>query len=142
MYYHVSSAICLLNPFRQRRFAYENPDLLDRIEDEEDTPVLPSPDDVAEAPPSSSVEPPKKKRKRGGRTAKGEDFWSQVEKWFEARKMQWGDSWGSPGWKALVFSSYLSHDSYLNMFLFAVTFRRHWPRTSNVTNPRWFTIHS
>jgi len=47
----------------------------------------------------SSTEPPaRKKQKHGGRVVKGQDFWSQAEKWFNARKKQWGDSWTTPGW--------------------------------------------
>jgi hypothetical protein len=90
----------------QRRFAYENPELLDRGEDdEEQTPATsPSPDESIDDPMSSASsaasEPARKKRKRGGRTMRGQDFWSQVEKWFEARQKQWGDSWGTPGWKS------------------------------------------
>jgi len=51
---------------------------------------------------ASSGEPTRKKRKRGyaGHITKGEDFWSKVELWFEARQKQWGDSWGAPGWSA------------------------------------------
>jgi len=92
-----------------RCFSYENPELLDRVEDAEEPLSAPSPSDntLGEASRSSwlstpsSGEPAKKKRKLG-RTAKGEDFWSQVEKWFEARQKQWGDSWGMPGWKAYI----------------------------------------
>ncbi|KZP26848.1 hypothetical protein FIBSPDRAFT_854555 [Athelia psychrophila] len=83
-----------------RRFAYEHPDLLDRVEDTED----PSPDEGATAASTTSAEPPTKKRKLG-RTPKGEDFWSQVDQWFEARKLQWGNSWGTPGWKAYILET-------------------------------------
>ncbi|KAG2053505.1 hypothetical protein BDR06DRAFT_1008651 [Suillus hirtellus] len=85
----------------QRHFAYENPYLLDRAEDEDESLTSLSAED-AEDP--SIREPLKKKYKRGqGRhTTKGEDFWSKVEMWFEARQKQWGDSWGTPGWTAYV----------------------------------------
>ncbi|KAG1784473.1 uncharacterized protein HD556DRAFT_1451739 [Suillus plorans] len=90
-----------------RRFAYENPDLLDRAEDEDETSSMaPTVEDSGgiSGADSSISEPTRKKRKRGhaGRTAKGEDFWSKVEMWFEARQKQWGDSWGSPGWSAYI----------------------------------------
>ncbi|KAG2050211.1 hypothetical protein BDR06DRAFT_1011385 [Suillus hirtellus] len=64
-------------------FAYENPYLLDRAEDEDESLTSPSAED-AEDP--SIGEPLKKKCKRGqgGCTTKGEDFWSKVEMWFEA----------------------------------------------------------
>ncbi|KAG1795418.1 uncharacterized protein HD556DRAFT_1472944 [Suillus plorans] len=86
-----------------RRFAYENPHLLDRAEEEDESLSTPSAEDAEDSPIG---EPLKKKRKRGqgGRTTKGEDFWSKVEMWFEARQKQWGDSWGTPGWTA-----YISH---------------------------------
>jgi len=89
----------------QRRFAYEHPDLLDRVEDEEDSSsTVPADESGGDA---SIGEPARKKRRRGhaGRITKGEDFWSKVEMWFEARQKQWGDSWGSPGWSAYVFFS-------------------------------------
>jgi hypothetical protein len=86
----------------QRRFAYENPSLLDRAEEEEESPTTPSTDENGEDPPTG--EPAKKKRKRGqgGCTVKGEDFWSKVEMWFEARQKQWGDSWATEGWISYV----------------------------------------
>ncbi|KIM50799.1 hypothetical protein SCLCIDRAFT_1225090 [Scleroderma citrinum Foug A] len=80
-----------------RRFTYENSELLDHEEELDEEPLLHDDD-----PARTSSEPPKKKRKRGGRTAKGEDFWSQVEKWFDAHRTQWGDSWTCPGWKAYI----------------------------------------
>ena len=76
----------------QRRFSYEHPELLDRDEEMDEDPVQPNDE-------RSSADPPtRKKRKRGGRVAKGQDFWSQAENWFNARRKQWGDSWNSPGW--------------------------------------------
>ena len=76
----------------QRRFSYERPELLDRDEEMDEDPVQPNDE-------RSSADPPtRKKQKRGGRVAKGQDFWSQAENWFNARRKQWGDSWNSPGW--------------------------------------------
>ncbi|KAG2124002.1 hypothetical protein DEU56DRAFT_983680 [Suillus clintonianus] len=85
-----------------RRFAYENPHLLDRAEEEDESPTTPSAEDNGEDSPIG--EPAKKKRKRGqgGRIVKGEDFWSKVEMWFEARQKQWGDSWGTTGWSSYI----------------------------------------
>ncbi|KIM57522.1 hypothetical protein SCLCIDRAFT_28758 [Scleroderma citrinum Foug A] len=75
-----------------RHFSYEHPDLLDREEEMEEEPAQLNDE-------RSSTEPPaRKKQKRGGRVAKGQDFWSQAEKWFDARRKQWGDSWTAPGW--------------------------------------------
>jgi hypothetical protein len=88
----------------QRRFAYENPSLLDRVEDEDEGSTTPTPEDTpSEDPPTG--EPAKKKHKRGqgGRVPKGEDFWSKVEMWFEAWQKQWGVSWGAIGWVSYVF---------------------------------------
>ncbi|KAG1793396.1 hypothetical protein EV424DRAFT_1452376 [Suillus variegatus] len=78
-----------------------------RAEDEDETSSMaPTVEDSGgiSGADSSISEPTRKKRKRGhaGRTAKGEDFWSKVEMWFEARQKQWGDSWGSPGWSAYI----------------------------------------
>jgi hypothetical protein len=89
----------------QRRFAYKHPDLLDRAEDEDETSTVTTEDNGGIGVDSSISESTRKKQKHGhaGRTAKGEDFWSKVEMWFEARQKQWGDSWGSPGWSAYVF---------------------------------------
>lgn len=82
----------------QRRFSYENSDLLDRLEEDvEEEPVQAN---DAEELARSSMEPPKKRRRRGGCVPKGQDFWSQVEKWFEAHRKRWGDSWSAPGWHA------------------------------------------
>lgn len=92
----------------QRRFSYENPYLLDRAEEEEESPTAPSAEDGEDLPIG---EPVKKKRKRGqgGRTMKGEDFWSKVEMWFEARRKQWGDSWATEGWTSYVFLTMWLH---------------------------------
>ncbi|KIN97130.1 hypothetical protein M404DRAFT_32591 [Pisolithus tinctorius Marx 270] len=63
-------------------FAYENPELLDREEDvEDDSPPM---EDDPGSWHHSAQEPQRKKRKCGGRVPRGEDFWSQVEKWFDA----------------------------------------------------------
>jgi hypothetical protein len=42
--------------------------------------------------------PPRKKRKKSIKPLKGEDFWSQVEKWFIARRLSWGDKWSTEAW--------------------------------------------
>jgi hypothetical protein len=79
--------------------------LLDRVEEEDEGATTPSPEDIHNEDSPTVGEPAKKKRKRGqgGRVAKGEDFWSKVEMWFEARQKQWGDSWKAMGWTSYVF---------------------------------------
>ncbi|KAI6007743.1 hypothetical protein F5J12DRAFT_892611 [Pisolithus orientalis] len=33
---------------------------------------------------------------------RGEDFWLQVEKWFDAHRKQWGNSWTTPNWNSYI----------------------------------------
>ncbi|KAI5996521.1 hypothetical protein F5J12DRAFT_929199 [Pisolithus orientalis] len=73
------------------RFAYENPELLDHEEDvEDDSPPM---EDDSGSWHHSAQEPQRKK---------GEDFWLQVEKWFDACRKQWGDSWTTPNWNSYI----------------------------------------
>jgi hypothetical protein len=75
-----TSLLLLTHLFMQRRFAKENPHLLDRDEDWEVS------------------EPASKKRKLAGRPAGGQDWWSSVDSWFAAQisargKQLTGDEW-------------------------------------------------
>ncbi|KAH9167787.1 hypothetical protein EDB89DRAFT_2074537 [Lactarius sanguifluus] len=108
-----------------RRFAMENPLVLDRAgedecqEDDKETPNTSrsgsaQPDGVDEdiSRPSSAMSGTTsqrngKKRKRTGNSLphlKGNDFWSMVEKWFASRMQQnrLGTSWSSPGWTKYI----------------------------------------
>ncbi|KAI5992359.1 hypothetical protein F5J12DRAFT_786153 [Pisolithus orientalis] len=81
-------------------FAYENPELLDCEEDvEDDSPPM---EDDSGSQHHSAQEPQKKKQKHGGRVPRGEDFWLQVEKWFDACRKQWGNSWTTPNWNSYI----------------------------------------
>ncbi|KAH9009159.1 hypothetical protein EDB84DRAFT_1571438 [Lactarius hengduanensis] len=109
-----------------RRFAMENPLILDRAgedefqEDDEETPSTSrsgsaqpdgGPDEDISRPSSAmsgtTSQRNGKKRKRTGNALphlKGNDFWSMVEKWFASRMQQnrLGTSWTSPGWTKYI----------------------------------------
>ncbi|KAL4078904.1 hypothetical protein V8B97DRAFT_2021243 [Scleroderma yunnanense] len=76
-------------------FSYENSELLDHLEEDADEELAQANDEETAC---SSMEPPKKRRQHGSHVLKGDDFWSQIEKWFNACWKCWGDSWSAPGW--------------------------------------------
>ena len=43
------------------------------------------------------------KKAHGGRAPKGEDWWSQVDKWFLEKRKEWGENMSSPHWKRSDF---------------------------------------
>ncbi|KAJ3823538.1 hypothetical protein F5880DRAFT_1731415 [Lentinula raphanica] len=47
-------------------------------------------------------EGPTKKRKRGGRVARGQDFWSLVDAWYREKKEELGKRLTEPRWKGLL----------------------------------------
>lgn len=106
---HVALLVCfllyrliyLLNQC-QRRFARENPSTIgvEEVEDDDTT------EDIG-----SSPAPPTKKRKiaatshGGGRIPKGKDFWSQVDKFFTQKIVEFGSkNLQGAGWKEYVKS--------------------------------------
>ena len=64
--------------FIQRRFAYENRDLLGVSEDDEDQDGA----DVAFSPAAGQKCKRTNHQGKGGRIPNGEDFWSRVDVWF------------------------------------------------------------
>lgn len=92
----------------QRRFAYENPHLLSRGEDDEQTgtaeaitpdPSTPTPSrSNTPSAPDQAENPRPRKRKRVG-MKKGEDFWSQVDAWVKDKRRIWGSSYNDDGWQ-------------------------------------------
>ncbi|KAK0462779.1 hypothetical protein IW261DRAFT_1576190 [Armillaria novae-zelandiae] len=78
-----------------RRFVAEHQDLVWALED----PHLEDENTVCH-----SVQPPKKRRKLpSGRSAKGEDFWSQLDKYFNVRIVLYqGDNLLSERWKPFI----------------------------------------
>jgi hypothetical protein len=47
----------------------------------------------------------RKKHKHGTggvRVSKGQDFWSQAERWFEVGQAKHGERWSSEGWKRYI----------------------------------------
>jgi len=110
----------------QRRFAYEHPENLDRLDqqpevgdDEDDNGGTPSNSEGRNTPSEgidgedlsscgTSTRPRKRKRISLSVSAafnqvsnqKGNDFWSLVDSWFLGcvQQSQLGSSWSSPGW--------------------------------------------
>ncbi|KAI0723527.1 hypothetical protein C8Q76DRAFT_794454 [Earliella scabrosa] len=90
-----------------RRFALDNPQILNIAETEvdEDTPG-------SEADPEGGLcvdaqaGPAQKKRKTattaGGRVPRGQDFWSQVDVYLAGYIIQWGNNITAPEWKTFV----------------------------------------
>ncbi|KAI0751776.1 hypothetical protein C8Q80DRAFT_1119434 [Daedaleopsis nitida] len=87
-----------------RRFAIDNPHLLniEEAEDGEGSDI----NRQERTHVDSSSGPAKKKRKTattaGGRVPTGQDFWSQVDRYFGTYVTKWGKDITSPGWKSLV----------------------------------------
>ena len=106
--------------YTQRRFAFEHPQLLDRVADDDD-----DNDDAADGHSCASTQPEAPESEEGSQPSstmssisqrgkrcknnplpapvpapKGADFWSMVNKWFAARTQpdQLGVSWTTPGW--------------------------------------------
>ena len=84
----------------QRRFARENTNLLSCEEpedkDDEDASNFGG-DDAASLGKRKKLNTGKKSH--GGRVPKGEDWWSQVNKWFQQKRQEWGDLLSSSQWK-------------------------------------------
>lgn len=78
----------------QRKFAFDNPNLLGVSEVESDT------DDV----PGDTARVLKKRKVGtvGGRIPKGEDFWGQVDAFFRKEVGAHGKNLAGPGWKSYV----------------------------------------
>ncbi|KAI9428350.1 hypothetical protein H4582DRAFT_2092518 [Lactarius indigo] len=111
-----------------RRFALENPQLLDRVGEDKDkdndnqtnqgddtsrstSSAVDGDTGVGSRPSSAmSIGPPRgKKCKRTGTPGtptppqqKGNDFWSMVDKWFTAHIQKLGTPWSSPGWTRYI----------------------------------------
>ncbi|KAJ6503840.1 hypothetical protein C8R45DRAFT_1185850 [Mycena sanguinolenta] len=76
-----------------RRFAFDHPALLgvgEVVEDDDRD------DDAASSPPK------KRKRTQGGRVAKGQDFWSQVDAYFKEEVTRRGRNFKDLKWKTYV----------------------------------------
>ena len=87
---------CCLLPIYQRRFAFENKELL--VGQEEDTEVL-GEEEWASKRTRSGLP------KNQGRKRAGTDFWSQVDCWFEEAKEEHGNDFSSDAWKVWVVAS-------------------------------------
>ncbi|KAJ3832687.1 hypothetical protein F5878DRAFT_666338 [Lentinula raphanica] len=70
-----------------RRFVYDNKQTIWAAEEDDDA--------DGEQPPEGAT----KKRKRGGRVAKGQDFWSLVDAWYSEKKKDLGKKLSDPRWK-------------------------------------------
>ncbi|KAF8527811.1 hypothetical protein JB92DRAFT_3107412 [Gautieria morchelliformis] len=80
-----------------RRFTYENPALVDRVEGEPDDDDAPNPRDK---------ETRKRKKTAVARVNKGEDYWSCVDSWFMGLITAWGADIGSGDWKQCALGAY------------------------------------
>ncbi|KAI6155654.1 hypothetical protein BKA82DRAFT_4011131 [Pisolithus tinctorius] len=104
-------------------FAYENPELLDCEEDVEDN--SPPMEDDSGSQHHSAQEPQRKK---------GEDFWLQVEKWFDACRKQWGNSWTTPNWNSYISETIAKDEDHYKVHVI------HNPFMEDVhTDDRFFT---
>ncbi|KAJ3844655.1 hypothetical protein F5878DRAFT_655675 [Lentinula raphanica] len=93
---------------RNRRFIYDNQNVLWLEEDGSDTitPDLEGQGSQTDPRGENSSEPPAKKRKTlkqtaGGRVPKGQDFWSLVDAWYQEKKSL-GKKITDAGWKQLI----------------------------------------
>lgn len=85
-----------LNCLPQRKFAFDNPTLLGIMEPESDT------EDALDAGGIANHTAKKRKRMVGGRIAKGEDFWGQVDTYFRKEIAGRGRNLVGSGWKECV----------------------------------------
>ncbi|KAJ3887148.1 hypothetical protein GG344DRAFT_81030 [Lentinula edodes] len=81
----------LLRNIVLRRFVYDRRQIDWAVEEETESIEG---DDNSEAP--------NKKRKRGGRVARGRDFWSLVDTWYKDQKKDLGKKLTDPRWKELL----------------------------------------
>ncbi|KAK7027140.1 hypothetical protein R3P38DRAFT_3315464 [Favolaschia claudopus] len=92
--FSIHAAAVLLNGTAQRRFAFDNPDLLwnDEADGKDDT--------------ETSSEPPPKKRKtatkQSGRVAAGADFWGKVDAHFKTQVAMRGRNFKDARWKPYI----------------------------------------
>ncbi|KAI5982793.1 hypothetical protein F5J12DRAFT_930755 [Pisolithus orientalis] len=106
--------------------------LLDHEEDVEDD--SPPTEDDSGSWHHSAQEPQRKKQKCGGHVPRGEDFWSQVEKWFDAHRKQWGDSWTTPNWNSYISETIAKDEDHYKVHVI------HNPFMEDVhTDDRFFT---
>ena len=89
MRYALCAAVKYL--FDQRRFAFENKELL--VGQEEDTEAIEEEERASKRTQSGLP-------KNQGRKRAGTDFWSRVDRWFEEAKEEHGNDFSSDAWKA------------------------------------------
>ncbi|KAJ3829436.1 hypothetical protein F5880DRAFT_1697810 [Lentinula raphanica] len=81
----------LLRNIVLRRFVYDNRQICWATEEDENE------DADGDAPEGTT-----RKRKRGGRVAKGLDFWSLMDAWYDEKKKELGKKLSDPRWKLLL----------------------------------------